>query len=153
MPSFTFSSDLLAPAEKLLTTLTMDGVNSELSPLVRMTAPESYSTCSILDWPEQQKLFKSWVLLFGFLPIDRHTFFFEAINAEAGFSERSEPWTNEYWGHKRTVVAAASGCRVTDTVGFKSRVPFMDVFFKPIYQAVFWCRHKNLRLKYGGSAN
>lgn len=153
MPTFTFSSDLQVPAEKFLTTLTMVGVNAELSPLVRMTAPESFSARSILDWPKQQRLFQSWILLFGFLPIDRHTFFFEDIDSNEGFSERSTSWTNEFWGHKRKVVSAESGCRVTDTVDFKSRVPLIDALLKPIYQVVFWCRHTNLRRRYGGSAS
>lgn len=153
MPSFTFSSDLPVPFEKFLTTLTMSGVNAELSPLVRMTAPESFSVGNILDWPEQQELFQSWILLFGFLPIDRHAFFLEGVNRNEGFSERSTSLTNEYWCHKRKVVSTSSGCRVTDTVRFKSRIPLIDVLFKPSYQVVFWCRHRNLRRRYRGSAS
>lgn len=153
MPSFTFSSDLPIPSERFLTTLTMAGVNAELSPLVRMTAPDSFSVRRILDWPEQKRLFQSWILLFGFLPIDRHDFFLEGINPNKGFSERSTSLINEYWCHKRNVVPTNSGCRVTDTVSFRSRIPLIDVLSKPIYHVVFWCRHRNLRRRYGGRAS
>ena len=152
MPSFTYSSSLLVPAETLLATLNMAGVNAELSPLVRMTAPESFSARSILDWPQQKPLFRSWILLCGFVPVDRHTFFFEVIDPNEGFSERSTSLTNEYWCHKRSVVSTDSGCRVTDTIAFKSRMPLIDLLFKPVYQGVFWCRHRHLRRRYGGSA-
>lgn len=153
MPSFSFSSDLPIPAEQLLATLTMAGVNAELNPLARMTAPESFSTRNILDWPEQQRLFESWILLFGFLPVDRHIFFFEAIDSSEGFSERSTSLTNEYWRHKRTVAPLRAGCRVTDTVSFKSRVPLVGVLLKPFYQLVFGHRHRYLRRTFGGSAS
>lgn len=153
MPSFTCSSDLPVSSDKVLATLTMAGVNAELSPLVRMTAPESFAVRSILDWPERQNLFHSWILLFGFLPIDRHAFFFEAVIPNEGFSERSTSLANEYWCHERKVVDWKSGCRVTDTVRFKSRIPLIDVLFKPIYRLVFWCRHRNLRRSFCGSSS
>ncbi len=152
MPTFSFSSTPSVPAEEFLTTLTMAGVNAELHPLVRMTAPESFSARSILDWPQQQRLFQSWILLLGLIPIDRHTFFFEVIDAQRGFSERSTSWTNAFWSHERKVVAVGPGCRVTDLVGFKSRVPLVDIFLNPIYQLVFRQRHKNLRRRFSASA-
>ena len=153
MPSFYFSSDLPVATEDILASLNMHGVNAELSPLVRMTAPVLYAERSILEWPVQRTLFESWVLLFGFLPIDRHAFFFEAINSNQGFSERSTSWINEYWSHERKVASLHTGCRVTDTVNYKSRVPVVDRLLKPLYQLVFWQRHKNLRGAYSVRAS
>ena len=153
MPSFSCSSVLPVSAEDMLATLTMSGVNAELCPLVRMTAPESFSVRSILEWPEKKRLFQSWVLLFGFLPIDRHTFYFEDINSNEGFVERSTSWTNQYWRHTRKVVSEPSGCHVTDTVEYKSRLPLIDWVVKPMYRLVFLCRHRNLRWRYGGRAS
>lgn len=153
MPSFSYSSDLPVPAEDILATLTMSGVNAELSPLVRMTAPELFSVQSILEWPEKKRLFQSWILLFGFLPIDLHTFYFEVINSNEGFVERSTSWTNQYWRHTRKVVPDSSGCHVMDTVEYKSRLPLIDWVVKPMYRLVFLCRHRNLRSRYGGRAS
>ena len=153
MPFFTCSSELPVSADQFLATLSMEGVNAELSPLVRMTAPEAFSARGILEWPVKRQLFSSWILLFGFLPIDRHRFFFAAINPDEGFSERSTSWTNKRWCHDRTVVQLESGCRVTDTVKFRSRMPFLDVLLKPTYLLVFRWRHRNLRRRYGGRAS
>jgi ligand-binding SRPBCC domain-containing protein len=91
--------------------------------------------------------------LFGFVPIDRHRFFLAAINPNEGFSERSTSWTNKYWCHERKVVSQESGCRVTDTVNFSSRIPFVDMLLKPIYRLVFRWRHRNLRRRYGELAS
>lgn len=153
MLSLSFESHLRIPAEEFLKTLTMAGVNAELAPLARMTVPESFSALNILDWPERQTLFQSWILLFGLLPIDRHTFFFESIDSGHGFSERSKSWVNQYWCHERKVISAKSGCKLEDTVSFKSRVPLIDMMLMPSYQLIFWLRHKNLRRRYGGSAS
>ncbi len=153
MPSFFFASDLPVPSDAILATLTMRGVNAELSPLVRMTAAHAYAAQSILEWPTRQKLFDSWILLFGFLPIDRHSFYFDAINSSEGFSEQSSSWMNKYWNHARKVTSQGTGCRVTDTVSYKSRIPLMDILLKPTYQLVFWVRHKNLRRRYAGRAS
>ena len=152
MQTISFSSDLPVKADEILATLTMHGVNTELRPLIRMTAPQAYSERSILDWSEQQKLFDSWILLFGCLPIDRHSFYFDVIDENEGFSEHSTSWTNKYWKHDRRVASQESGCRVVDTVRYKSRIPLMDLLLKPAYRLVFWLRHRNLRAKQGGQA-
>lgn len=136
----------------MLGTITMAGVNAELFPLVRMTVPEALSTQSIFEWPVQETLFSSWILLFGFLPIDRHAFYLEAVDPDSGFSERSSSWVNTYWCHRRDVAPSATGCRVTDTLEYQSRIPFIDVLFKPAYRLVFWCRHQHLRRRYAGRA-
>ena len=133
----------------MLATITMEGVNAELSPLVRMTAPEALSRQSIFDWPVQRELFASWILLFGLLPIDRHHFFLESVDPKSGFQERSSSWVNTFWSHTRQVVPLGSGCQVTDTVEYKSRVPLVDLAFKPAYRLVFWLRHRHLRRVFG----
>ena len=153
MHSFTISSNLPVTAEEILRTLTMAGVNSELSPLVKMTAPRSWANRSILEWPEQQHLFDSWILFLGMLPIDRHSFYFDSINPHEGFIEASSSTTNSRWCHQRRISPAQEGCRVSDIVEYQSRLPLLGYLLKPIYRLVFWCRHRNLRSKYGGYAS
>ena len=127
-------------------------MSRELGPLVRMTAPEPYASQNILDWPAQQPLFQSWALLFGVLPIDRHSFYFERIHPESGFREQSSTWTNRHWCHTRVVTTLEQGCRVTDTVRFRSRIPLVDILFKPTYRLVFRWSHRVLRRRYDGRA-
>lgn len=152
MPTFTYASKLRVPPEKILATLTMQGVNAELKPLVKMTAPAGFCERSILHWPQKQALFNSWILLFGIVPIDRHSFYFDAVNPADGFAERSTSITNSFWCHERKIQSRPDGCCVVDTVTYKSRVPFLDVLLKPMYQIVFWRRHQNLRSLFGGGS-
>lgn len=69
---FEISSNLEISPEVVSELFTMKGVNRELSPLIRMTAPSEWSNKAIFEWPTGEVLFSSWILLFGILPIDRH---------------------------------------------------------------------------------
>ena len=151
--TFTFSSDLQVSAEDLLRTLTMRSVNAELAPLVRMTAPVNWENRSILELPVGQTLFHSWVLLLGFVPIDRHVFFFDSIDPARGFVESSSSTINAVWRHQRVITPVPSGCCLTDTVSYRNRVPGLGVFFRPVYRLVFFWRHRYLRKKYAGHSS
>jgi hypothetical protein len=151
MPKFSLSSDLDVPGHGVLVTLTMEGVNAELRPLVKMAAPAEWDCLPIFDWPVQQHLFKSWVLFMGVFPIDRHSFYFESIRPESGFKERSSSTMNSVWCHERSVTAIRTGCRVTDSIDYQSRLPLIDYLFRLVYRLVSLCRHRNLRSKYGAS--
>jgi hypothetical protein len=151
--SFRFSSDLQIGVNDFLSTMTLEGVNAELSPLAKMTAPSGWADRSILDCPQQQPLFKSWILFLGILPVDRHEFYLASIKPGEGFIERSSSVMNALWRHERTVIPLNEGCRVTDTVAYRSRLMFVDIILKPVYRLVFWCRHRHLRQKYSGCAS
>ena len=152
MHKFSCASSLELSAEEFIRALTLGGVNRELRPLVRMTAPDEWASRPILDWPEQQALFSSWILFLGILPVDRHSFYLESIKPDRGFSEQSSSTVNSIWLHERKVVAIPSGCRVTDNVEFQCRLPLAGIILKQIYRLVFLHRHRNLRAMYGGCA-
>ncbi|MDX1496165.1 MAG: hypothetical protein R3352_01285 [Salinisphaeraceae bacterium] len=118
--------------------------------MARMTAPTLWQQRPILEWPEKQTLFKSWILLFGVLPIDRHSFYFDKVDPASGFSEQSSSLTNANWCHTRQVLPSPMGCQVIDKLDYESRLPLLGSLMKPIYQLVFWIRHRNLRARYGG---
>jgi hypothetical protein len=151
--TFTFSSDLRVSADIILASLNMRGVNAELRPLVRMTAPRDWASRSILECPSGQTLFQSWILLFGILPIDRHTFYLESIDPATGFAENSSSTINAIWRHRRMITPLSTGCRLTDTVEYRSRLPLLGGFFKPAYRLVFFIRHRYLRKKYSGHSS
>ena len=115
-------------------------------------APNCFAERGLLGLPQRQQLFKSWILLFGIIPIDRHSFYLDTIYPEEGFSESSSSAINASWCHVRKITPQSTGCCVIDTVSYKSRLPFVDVILKPAYKLVFWRRHQNLRLKYGEGA-
>ena len=149
MPSFSRQSELNVSVEAFLATITMEGVNAELGPIVRMTAGGEWAESPILEWPTGQALFKSWVLFLGILPIDRHSCLLEAVYPGVGFLESSSTTTNSVWRHERTVEAIDGGCRVTDRVSYESRSPLVGWVFKPVYEAVFAHRHRYLKKTFG----
>jgi hypothetical protein len=149
MREFTIQSDLAIEPSKFWAKTSMDSVNWELAPIVRMTAPNEWKNCPIDRWEVGRELFKSWILLFGFIPIDRHSFRLEEICAESGFRECSSSWMNREWNHERRTVARRGGCTVMDRVAVAGRIPMLWALLMPIYKFVFRHRHRRLRRKYG----
>jgi hypothetical protein len=151
MREFSFSSELCVHPETLWAhARTLEGVNAELWPLVRMTSPESFDGKTLEDAEPGKPLFRSWILLFGFIPIDYDDICIqELFPAHGGFLEESTMLTQRRWSHRRTIEAAPVGCRVTDKVGFVPRVPFTAWLFWLPFRLAFWNRHRNLRRMFG----
>jgi hypothetical protein len=148
---FEVSSKIEISTEEIGAMLTMEGVNMELSPLVRMTAPVEWARQPIYDWPVGEKLFVSWILLFGIIPIDRHRFFFKSVDHLHGFVEESNSLSNKLWRHHRDISISGATCQITDTVDFQCRLPFLAYILAPVYRFVFRHRHRVLRSRYGES--
>ncbi|MFZ6644900.1 hypothetical protein ACO0LO_04245 [Undibacterium sp. TJN25] len=151
MREFTVQSDLAIDAAAFCANMSMQTVNWELSPIVRMSAPEPWRDCTLDQWQAGRLLFKSWIFLFGFIPVDLHAFRLEAIYAGAGFQENSSSWANKEWRHRRMVAARGDGCTVTDHVVVAGRIPFVAALLMPVYEFVFRHRHRRLRKKYGST--
>ena len=148
MIEFEYSSELKVDAEILRRdAFTMKGVNFELFPLVKMTSTTRYSNTSILEWPKNQQVFTSILLLGGIVPIDYHNFTFVALESD-GFEECSNTLMNKEWKHKRTIKDFGGNALVIDNVSYKSRIYFVGLLMKPIYKFIFKHRHKRLREKY-----
>lgn len=150
---FEVSSNLVISPEDVVGLLTMKGVNRELSPLIRMTAPAEWSSKPISEWSTGKALFSSWILLFGILPIDRHTFFLQSIDRERGFTEASSSFTNTLWQHRRDINRNGASYRVIDTVEFQCRLPLLGYVLAPVYRFIFRHRHRVLRSCYGGGGS
>lgn len=127
--------------------LTMDGVNFELGPWLKMTAPPEWQARSFPEWPENQVLFSSKILLLGFIPFDSHWFKFESVGPR-GFSEQSSNIMNRVWAHQRSITTTESGTLVRDEVRYQSKISFVGALFLPIYKLVFANRHRRLKSKY-----
>ena len=126
----------------------MAGVNAELRPL-RMTYPPEAADIGAADAPLGQVLFRSWVLLFGVLPIDRHALALTAVNPGEGFQEDSTTWLQRYWRHERRLTPIPGGCRVTDRLEFEPRVATFAPVVKRVAGWVFARRHRYLRARFG----
>jgi hypothetical protein len=149
MPSFTVHSELHITPEAFWERMSMAAVNAELLPIVGMTAPSEWRTCPLEQWATGRVLFRSVILLFGFLPVDVHSLRLERVFPNSGFLERSHSWFNKLWEHERTTNPTAAGCLVTDSVVVQGRVPLVTALLLPVYRLVFRHRHRRLRVLHG----
>ncbi|MBI3770267.1 MAG: hypothetical protein HY271_17480 [Deltaproteobacteria bacterium] len=68
---FEVSSVIAAPADRVWQRVsTMAGVNAELRPIVRMTYPPEVDALRPEDVAPGVRVFRSWILLCGVLPVD-----------------------------------------------------------------------------------
>jgi len=150
----TFASELDAPANAIWDVVgTMAGVNAELGPWIRMTAPGDASRFRVEDAPIGETIFHSWVLFGGVLPIDRHSMRLVAVNHGQGFVEDSVSWSERRWGHQRDLDPVSEHrTRVTDRLTFTPRVEASGPMLVRVVGAVFRHRHRQLRKRFGGVA-
>jgi len=153
MYAFDISSRLAAPAERVWAhAVDLRGVNRELMPLCRMTYPKGRSTLGGELPPLRTRLFRSWILLFGVLPIDYDDLVLEELVPGHHFQEASTLLTQRVWRHRRTIEPAAGGCTVTDELQFEPRVALLGRLHLATFRLAFRLRHWNLRRLFG-SAN
>ena len=149
MTEFSFRSDLTIEPSAFWSRMSMRAVNEELAPLVRMTVPAAWATCSLAQWQTGRVLFRSWILLFGIFPVDRQAVQMERIHDETGFLERSSSWMNRLWEHERTTEITPGGCVLVDRVKVLGRIPLAERLLTPTYKRIFEHRHQRLRALYG----
>ena len=136
------------PADVWAHASTMAGVNYELAPLLRMTYPKDINSLAGDSIPIGDIAFRSWLLLGGILPIDRHALRLLRVTPGEGFHEESSSWMQRRWTHIRTITAAANGCILRDEVGFEPWIPFVGPIVRPIVDTIFHWRHRRLRRRF-----
>jgi ligand-binding SRPBCC domain-containing protein len=145
MYGFTVSSVVPAPPDVVWDRVaSFDGVNDELMPIVRMTAPRAMRRIDPAVVPLGRPWFRSWLLLFGVLPFDWDHLRILAIEPGRGFHEDSTMLSQRRWVHRRRLEPAGEGTRVTDDVEFEPRLPGVGPFLRPVFAAVFRHRHRRL---------
>lgn len=147
---FERSTALAAPADAVWAhAATLSGVNRELWPLARMTHPPGRAALDPRGIAPGRPLFRSWILLFGLVPVDWDELCFEAF--EPGrFLERSRLATQREWRHERRVAPApGGGCIVTDRLQFTPRIRWLGPLHLAVFRAAFRLRHRNLRRIFG----
>jgi hypothetical protein len=123
--------------------ITPEGINDELAPWVRMTIPGD---------PElrQGPLGRSWILLFGVLPVDYDDIVLEWFATDRGFRERSRMASASAWWHDRSLLALpGGGTRVVDHIRFTPRLAALGGLQAFVFQAMFRWRHRRLRRHFG----
>ncbi|MCE9598137.1 MAG: hypothetical protein K8S54_09245 [Spirochaetia bacterium] len=121
------------------------GVNREMFPIARMTVPAEYASMDLSQAQPGKKLFRSWILFLGFIPIDYDDITFTDIFPDGGFQESSTMATNRIWKHRRAIVLEQSGTRLTDLIQYEPRIYLLGLLMFPIYRLTFALRHFNLK--------
>jgi ligand-binding SRPBCC domain-containing protein len=119
-------------------------------PLMRMTAPANVDALRPEDIVPGQRLFRSWVLLFGVIPFDYDDITIERIEPGRGFHERSKMLSQRVWEHERWLEPEGEGCLVTDRLHFEPRLGLPGTWLQPLIRAIFRHRHRRLRKYFGG---
>ena len=129
---------------------TFEGVNDELRPLMRMTAPARVRALDPADVVLGERIFRSWVLLFGVIPIDYDDLTLIALEPGRGFHERSRMLSMRVWEHERTLEPVGdSATRVSDRLSFEPRVPGFGPLLERFIRMTFRHRHRRLRRRFG----
>jgi ligand-binding SRPBCC domain-containing protein len=130
---------------------TFEGVNAELRPLLRMTAPRGVEALESGDVVLGERMFRSWILLFGVIPFDYDDLTLVRIDPGRGFLERSPMLSMRLWEHERTLEPDdRDGCLVIDRLRFEPRLPLPGALPRPAVGLLFRHRHRRLRAHFGG---
>jgi ligand-binding SRPBCC domain-containing protein len=128
---------------------TFEGIHHELGPVLRMTAPAAVRSLEPANVVLGERIFRSWVLLFGVLPIDFDDLTLVALEPGRGFHERSRMLSMSVWEHERQLTPAGGGCRVADRLSFEPRLPGSGPLLERIVRTTFRHRHQRLRSVFG----
>lgn len=143
----TFKSRLGAPAEEVWRSITsLEGISRELSPLMRMTAPRGVVELSDVEIRPGQPLFRSWLLLFGILPVDRSDLTLVSFQPGEGFLEESPMLSMKLWRHERRIEQDDAGTVLIDRLTFEPRAATFVV--RRLVRFLFDHRHRMLRRRF-----
>jgi hypothetical protein len=124
----------------------LDGISTELWPYFRMTAPKNIRKLSDVKINPGVRLFRSWVYLFGFIPIDYSDLTLVEMTDKRGFKEQSPMGSMRLWRHEREIVDCAndqSSVTLVDKLTFEPRIASSVVGW--FIRKVFEHRHRVLR--------
>jgi len=150
--AFELSSELDAPPTTVWAHATsLRGVNREFFPFFRMTGPNEAAGADLATAPLGERLFRSWILLFGILPVEYDDLTIVELEPGRRFLERSPMLTQRVWTHERAVeLRAEGGCVLTDRISFEPRLPALGPMQHAIFRLVFTYRHRRLVGVFGG---
>ena len=148
--TFVLTSLVTAPAHDVWRWMTSPtGINHELMPIMRMTIPRGMNGKNIDELPIGRAIGRSWILLFGFFPVDFDDITIAEREDGRRFLEKSTMLSMSAWEHERTVIATQRGCEVTDQVTFRlrpplDRVPQVEAAAAALLRSLFHHRHRRL---------
>lgn len=146
---FAVASRLAAPVDVVWERVaSLEGVNHELGPVFRMTAPAGLALTPEAV-PLGERWFRSWILLGGVLPVDYDDLTIVRLEPGRGFLERSSMLSQSVWEHERTLEPVPGGTLLIDRLAHEPRVPVAGGAQTALFRTVFRWRHRRLRRWFG----
>lgn len=107
--SIRFESRLLAPHERVWAWISsINGIAAELWPFLRMTSPKRVQSLADVQVEPGVRLFRSYLLLFGVVPIDYSDMTLLELTPGIGFIEQSPMGSMTLWRHERHIAPCPS---------------------------------------------
>lgn len=127
----------------------MAGIQRELRPLVTMTFPAWASALTPETVKLGERLFRSWILLFGVVPVEYDDLTLVALEPGRRFLEESRTLTQRVWRHERIVEPCRGGSRLTDRLRLTPRLALFGGLQVGVVRMLFRHRHRNLARLFG----
>ncbi|MEO1894211.1 MAG: hypothetical protein ABGX84_15465 [Alcanivorax sp.] len=151
--SIRFESTLRASPERVWEWITsVEGISAEMRPFFRMTIPKHMQSLADVRVEPGTRMFRSYVFLFGFLPIDYSDMTLVKLTPGVGFVEQSPMGSMKLWRHERYIAPCDSepdSVLLVDQLTFQPRMARGLVGW--FIRRVFTHRHKVLRENLNGS--
>lgn len=151
--SIRFESKLHAPREQVWGWITsIKGISAEMWPFFRMTSPKNVQSLADVQIQPGVRMFRSYVFLFGALPIDYSDMTLQELTPGVGFIEQSPMGSMKLWRHERHIAPCPSegeAVVLVDQLTFQPRMAKRLVGW--FIRRVFIHRHNVLRENFGGA--
>ncbi len=124
----------------------VEGISRELHPLIRMSVPGNIHNLADVKVQPGTRLFRSYLFLFGVLPMDFSDLTLVDFNPLCSFKEQSPMGSMKLWIHERFLVDATDGSGdiiLSDRLTFQPR--FASGFVAWFVNKLFTHRHEVLR--------
>ena len=152
LTTLVFESHLRAPPEDVWAWMvSVRGISRELWPILRMTTPRGLRTISDVHIQPGQRLFRSWLLGLGVLPLGYSDLTLLELTPGEGFVEESPMTSMRLWRHERRVHAGQPGTsRLVDRLTFEPVIA--PRLAGRVVRRLFEHRHAVLRAHFGDAA-
>ncbi|WP_124706816.1 SRPBCC family protein [Gordonia insulae] len=147
LSSHTQRSVIRAPIDDVWTRVaSMEGINDELMPYMRMVLPRRHRGKSLADIEVGVPLGKVMILYGGLLPADYDDLTIVELTPGRCFREESSMASMAVWHHERRLSPTRDGTEVVDELHFRPRLPL-----RPLTPGLVWFvgrlfRHRHRRL-------
>lgn len=127
---------------------TLEGINDELKPVMRMLMPQRHRRLTIETLPAGRPLGRVWILLLGVVPFDYDDMTVAEVEPGKRFLERSSMGSMRRWEHERTITTLADGhTQISDRIGFEPRLGLRLAMPVLAYLIPKFFEHRHRRLR------